>query len=88
VARLLGCGATEDFAGSQGRSNVFTFALLPLGTTTPKQAACMKLTGKLRTRCLALERRATELRRCAKLKPAKRTACVAAAQAAFRRATR
>jgi hypothetical protein len=82
------CGATGGFAGSQGRSAVQTFTLLPLGATAPKPA-CAALKGKPRTRCLALRRRNAELKRCAKLKvTARRAACVKAAHAAYRRATR
>jgi hypothetical protein len=79
------CGATEDFAGSQGRSPARSFTLLPLGTAVKP---CTTLTGAAKTRCLALRRRAAALRRCATLAEARRPACRAAAQAAFRRATR
>lgn len=82
------CGATGGFAGSQGRSEILTFTVLPLGGSA-KPSACATKTGKQRTRCLAAKRRDAELKRCAKLKPArKRAACVKAAHAAFRRATR
>jgi hypothetical protein len=82
------CGATLDFAGSQGRSEILTFTLLPVGASA-KPSACANLSGKQRTRCLAAKRRDAELKRCAKLKPArKRAACIKAAHAAFRRATR
>ena len=80
------CGATGGFAGSQGRSQVFAFTLLPLGATA--KPACANLTGKKRVRCLAQRRLDAELKRCAKLKPARRAACRAAARAAFRRSTR
>lgn len=82
------CGATTNFAGSQGRSQVLAFTLLPLGAVA-KPAPCAKLNGKKRTRCLALRRLNTELKRCAKLKPAARkAACTRAARAAYRRAIR
>jgi hypothetical protein len=79
------CGATEGFAGSQGRSPVRSFTVLPLGATTKP---CAALSGAAKTRCLALRRRAAALRRCATLAEARRPACRAAARAAFRRATR
>ena len=80
------CGATDGFAGSQGRSAVFTFTVLPRGSAV--QPTCAKLSGKERGRCLALRRRNAELERCAALKPSRRNACMAAARAAYRRATR
>jgi hypothetical protein len=79
------CGATEDFAGSQGRSTVLTFTVLP---PAARQPSCASLADKQRTRCLARKRHDAELARCAKLASAKRATCVANARAAFRRATR
>jgi hypothetical protein len=79
------CGATEDFPGSQGRSPVTTFTVLPLGASAA--TGCAALAGARRTRCLALKKRTAALERCARLAVAKRPACRAKAHAAFRRAT-
>jgi hypothetical protein len=80
------CGATTDFAGAKGTSATTHFALQPLGTTSK---ACAGLSGTKRALCLAKDRRAKALRRCAALATSQlRTACSKKARDAYARAVK
>jgi hypothetical protein len=81
------CGATEDFAGLQGRSDATFFVLQPAGTASTAASPCASLAGKSKTRCLAKHKRDLQLKRCAaiKAKPA-RDACAKKARDAYAKA--
>jgi hypothetical protein len=70
------CGATENYAGEQGSSQVFTFTVLPTGPSAAELAAAKK-------------RLAARLKQCARLRTRKqRQACVKKARADYARAIR
>jgi hypothetical protein len=81
------CGATENFAGLQGRSNATFFMLQPAGATATTTSPCSSLTGKAKTRCLAKQTRDKQLAKCAAIKAkAPRDACVKKARDVYARA--
>jgi hypothetical protein len=75
-----GCGATDGFAGMQGRSAPTSFVLQPA-------SACAGLVGAPKARCTAKETRDAKLKACAAIKAkAARDACSKRARDAYAKA--